>query len=1244
MMIPKMLRDYRCECGHAWAAAPGDPCPSCGTATAAADPTPNNSDHTHVLEPVSNPSFASLAGDVKTDPDPFAVTRDLFAVRDDSEVPIGATHEFRSQPVPGYEIHEELGRGGMGVVYRAVQAGLNRPVALKMILAGSHAGPTERERFRREAQAVASLQHPNIVQIFEIGEAAGHPYLALELVEGGSLAQQLSGNPWGARDSAELVEVLARAVHYAHTQGVVHRDLKPGNILLAKTKSVPAAFQSARNAIPKVTDFGLAKRIDETVAPDGATKTGAVMGTPSYIAPEQASGKTREIGPAADVYALGAILYELLTGRPPFRGETPLDTVLQVINEDPVSPKSLQSNVPWDLQTICLKCLMKSPAKRYHTAQALAEDLRRYLNGEAIQARPLSSWGRGVKWAKRHPALAVLGFGTIAATIAVMSVLSVAYARVREAVQEKENEANEAHRAREDEERQRKLAQQLAAENEKARIAAVEQANQLKLESERNRRGAYALQIAQIAALAEREPKRAQTLLEDPARCPPDLRDFAWDYLHRLCYREDRVYRDHGKGAELECIAVSHGGTFVATAGTSGEIRIWDPRNTRTYAMLTGHKGRINGLAFSPDGGMLASAGADGTVRLWEFPETMLDIARAAMRTMTFLNDFVPTLQLRAVAVLPGSKGGGATCIAFSPDGRQLSAGYESGLLLHWAYDAMRPNNLDIAAMGGLASVGVWKLRQPLHPLRSMSGGGSAESAVRCIAYSESSRFFAAGYQDGMVSVRVAPSGRVLNDGYVLRLLEKHAGPVRGVAFSPDGESLYTSNNGAIPSIRQFDTGTWREERRFLGHTDGILSLAVSPDGTRLASGGADDTVRLWDLEESRELATLTGHDSDVRGVAFGGDRRSVISVGMDGAARVWNTASRANDRSDAVPRDVQLAALSHDAHAGTFATVDSNGRMAIRMADVVAGRYQPQPGSLGFWFIPVRVPPTATVRTAAVAPDGRAVYAGTDDSILMWRLIQLRGKGRDPTAVSLPIMNPVVIPVPKPVRAMLANSDGTRLATLHEDGIRIWKTFEFPFAPEVKRPIATPDPIVKDGTIAAMEFHPNGELLAVALETGVRIVDLDGNAKAELPQLHAAPVTALAFDAAGTQLATASADGVVKIWRAGHDMALVHQTEMTAHTGAVTSLAFTPGGRTLASGGIDRQVVLWDPVTGQERLTLGGHVDRLVQVRFTESGKALITVGRDGAVRRWRADAPPTPGPQRPPFLPGPPPRPKRP
>jgi tetratricopeptide (TPR) repeat protein len=308
--------------------------------------------------------------------------------------PAGGPERADLPAPPGYEILQELGRGGMGVVYKAWQRSLHRPVALKMILAGAHAGPNELARFRTEAEAAARLQHPHIVQIHDIGQHEGRPFLALEYVDGGSLARTLDGTPWPAARTLPLVETLARAIGHAHRQGVVHRDLKPGNVLLTKEGQ------------PKVTDFGLAKLL--VGGGDPLTRTGAVLGTPSYIAPEQAEGKTQEVGPAADVYALGAILYELLTGRPPFKAATPLETVRQVVSVEPVSPRRLQPGVPRDLETICLKCLRKEPARRYVAAEDLAEDLRRFQANKPILARPVGTLERGWKWARRHPAAAAL--------------------------------------------------------------------------------------------------------------------------------------------------------------------------------------------------------------------------------------------------------------------------------------------------------------------------------------------------------------------------------------------------------------------------------------------------------------------------------------------------------------------------------------------------------------------------------------------------------------------------------------------------------------------------------------------------------------------------------------------------------------------------------------------------------------------------------------------------------------------
>jgi eukaryotic-like serine/threonine-protein kinase len=319
---------------------------------------------------------------------------------------VAVSHPAELPQVPGYRVEAVLGRGGMGVVYRAWHLRLNRAVALKMLLAGPCALPVELERFLREAQAVAGLRHPNVVQVYDVGDVEGRPFFTMELVEGGSLAERVQGVPQPARQAAALVATLAEAVHAAHQGGIVHRDLKPGNVLLTA------------DGTPKVTDFGLARRLEG--GNGGLTLSGLPLGTPSYMAPEQARGKKGAIGPATDIYALGAILYELLTGRPPFRAETATATLLQVVADEPVPPARLNPQVPRDLTTICLKCLHKEPPKRYASAAALAEDLHRFLRGETIAARPAGWLERLARWTRRRPAAAALLTVTVLMATAVL--------------------------------------------------------------------------------------------------------------------------------------------------------------------------------------------------------------------------------------------------------------------------------------------------------------------------------------------------------------------------------------------------------------------------------------------------------------------------------------------------------------------------------------------------------------------------------------------------------------------------------------------------------------------------------------------------------------------------------------------------------------------------------------------------------------------------------------------------------
>ncbi len=465
--------------------------------------------------------------------------------------------------VPGYEILGELGRGGMGVVYKARHLKLGRVVALKMILAGGHAGAADLARFKTEAEAVARLQHPNIVQIFEVGEHGGLPFLSLEFCGGGSLDKKLAGTPLPPKEAAALVETLARAVQAAHDKGVVHRDLKPANVLLTE------------DSTPKITDFGLAKKLD---ADAGQTRTGAVMGTPSYMAPEQAGGKTAEMGPACDVYSLGAILYECLTGRPPFKAATTLETLQQVMADDPVPPRQLQPKTPRDLETVCLKCLEKQPGRRYGTAPELAEELRRFQAGEPVRARAVGTVERAAKWARRRPAMAaaygllmaalVLGLGGGGATWL--------WLRAESARGDAERARGEAIRARDDLKGALQRTETAEGAAEKARDD-LQGALQREQDAKRQlTEYAYADRIY----LAQHEwdaghLERARKLLQEAGdlqeELTPGRRPWEWDYFNRLLHAE--------------------------------------------AAVLQGHAGQINSVSFSPDGRRVVTASADHTAQ-----------------------------------------------------------------------------------------------------------------------------------------------------------------------------------------------------------------------------------------------------------------------------------------------------------------------------------------------------------------------------------------------------------------------------------------------------------------------------------------------------------------------------------------------------------------------------------------------------------------------------------------------------
>src|SRR5262245_16850508 len=475
----------------------------------------------------------------------------------------------------GYEIIEELGRGGMGVVFKARQRGLDRLVALKMIRSGEMAEPEERHRFEAEARAVARPSHPNIIQIYEAGEIGDRPYLVLEYVPGGRLADALHGQPFPPRPAAALTATLARAIQHAHEQGIVHRDLKPANVLFPNppTDKHRLEITDSRLGTVKVTDFGLAKHLGA----EGMTRTGDFLGTPNFAAPEQAAGRP-DVGPAADVYSLGAILYNLVTGRPPFAGATPLETLDQVRFAEPVSPSRLRPNLPRDLGTIILTCLRKEPAKRYSTAAALADDLERYLTGKSIRARPVGTVERAAKWARRHPAVTIL-----AAAVVLVGLAGVA------ATVWKYNDA-------------------LAARDRAERAEAHTRA-----ELHRREMGNYALQLgAAQRSLRDGHLLAVRDVLDQTR---PEFRGWEHAHLTEIC---DTTMRTVGDArATVRAITLSTDGRLLVAGTGRPTAAVWDVRGGRVVRSLTA-AANILVLTADPVERRVLGGCADGRVYTWD--------------------------------------------------------------------------------------------------------------------------------------------------------------------------------------------------------------------------------------------------------------------------------------------------------------------------------------------------------------------------------------------------------------------------------------------------------------------------------------------------------------------------------------------------------------------------------------------------------------------------------------------------
>ena len=727
-----------------------------------------------------------------------------------------------------YELLEEIARGGMGVVYKARQVSLNRIVALKMILAGQLASEREVQRFYAEAQAAANLQHPNIVAIHEVGHHAGQHYFSMDYVAGKSLAQIVREKPLAAMQAARYLKTIAEAIEFAHERGTLHRDLKPANVLIDEFDQ------------PRVTDFGLAKRIEGSAQ---LTSTGSLMGTPSYMPPEQAGANDGKIGPASDVYSLGAVLYELVTGRPPFLGESLVVTLNQVLNTEPAAPRLLNPEVPRDLETICLKCLQKEPGKRYQTASALAHDLARFLKHEPILARPIGPFERTWRWCRRNPIVSSLS-ATIAALMLAAatggSFLAISERNARTLADRNADLAQDAAR-------HQKMEAQRADANARAeakmRLVAQAETKRADERTEEVRHTLYAAR-QQVALNAWRE-NRADVLAEILEQQKPepgarDLRGFEWSYLQCLAKAPGR--RWHEAGPMVNGIAISPDGLMAISVGFDGKATAWDvATGTPRWDTGTAFSSSVNAAAISPDGKTVALAGHSGQLRLYTIdgkPLANLD----GHRTQVF-------------------------GVAFSPDGKLLaSAGADDSVRL-WEVATGK-------AMGSL-----WPLRpikrgelvRQTDPSQNVGHTGMVWQAV----WARDGRRLASCSSDGSVKIWMLP------DKKLLRTLVGHAGLVVALAWSPDGQRLASVSRPLVGEgtgeLKLWDPDTGRLEATMRPPSGGLHAVAFTPDGLHLVTGGEDRTVRVW-TKNGRLIGEQRGFHGAVIGLAVGGEGRWAVA------------------------------------------------------------------------------------------------------------------------------------------------------------------------------------------------------------------------------------------------------------------------------------------------------------------------------------------------------------------------------
>jgi eukaryotic-like serine/threonine-protein kinase len=1061
----------------------------------------------------------------------------------------------------------ELGRGGFGVVYLAKDPFLNRRVALKLPRIGIVPGTESWRRFLREAQAASRLDHPNLIPLHEVGTIGPLGYIVSAYVAGPSLERWLrhKRRETSVRWGAHVVAALAHAMEHAHQRGILHRDLKPANVVLY----APECDGDSANGrawedgdvtswVPRICDFGMAKLRE---ADGDETRSRVACGSPSYMAPEQAEARQTEVGPKTDVYGLGAILYQILTGRPPFSGKNELETLRQVVDHEPAPLRTLRPGVPRDLETICLKCLAKKPGERYSSAAALADDLERFLDSRPITARPVAAWERGWRWARRHPASASLAVGVVVAVAAGLGGLLWHDTRLGEI-------------------------------NEKLRLTVIEaEANarealdqRTRVESHQNllRRQLAGHQIfsAQQAVKA-RDFERALRTLDaaEPELGNPGDRGFAFSYLRQTIRERIEVLNGHGAG--VNWVAAAPDGHSIASGDELGEVRLWDLHSSTSRRLSLKKPIGIQHFSLSPDGRDLA-------VVTHRFGESFLwDISSDRLR-----GKLVETESHMISSVL------------FSKDGRRLAAvGCEpaqSGLPFP-CWDIRDEGDFPLVAPKDMSTTAVEltdiRLRSLIELLDDPSTAQSGsldelkqswvERAPRGIASARDQAFGLIAWGDGTFGVYLLPSrwrvaiGRihargtalVLFDDGILRerllprqraqverwaerlapqssvipnpsnLIVRPEFPGSVAAFSPDGRRLAFWNEQGENGLKIIDLATGQVCAKFdLGPLNELCSMAFIADGATLAFGAKDQKVRLWHWGAVSDPVVLRGHNGkEAWSLAFSPDGKTLASAGDDELIRLWN-----------------------------LETSDEKA--------VLRGHH-------------------SLVTSVAFAPDGRTLASGSFDlkaSVALWD-------------VATGTMQAVLPGHTRRVRSVSFGRDGRTLASGSEDhSVIVWDV------DRRQRQVT----VSQKAHALCVVTSPDGRIVGSSDMNHIVLTDLVGGASRRI-DTGASEIHSLVYASDGSHLISGHADGLIKTW----DVATGRQTQaLPGHSNYVFGLTLSPDGRALASAGDDRTVRVWDVSTGQELLCLTDCKARVNAVAFSPDGHTLAAADHTGAITLWRA------------------------